>query len=153
MRATRESWNILPAPDRREPLEINRQFNAVEAEQIEHGLIPEAMEDKWFIYFEDEWLRFHRSWTGAFIYALRLDRSPGGGVRVVEAWANRDPEQHKGTDAGYDRRLLHFLVDAFLLKRSDVKFPMPAGMKDAVDGVVQHHYVGRGYPEVEDEGT
>lgn len=152
MRATRGAWKCLPAPDQREPLELVRLFTDAEAEQIKDGLIPEGMEDKWFVYFEDGWLRFHRSWTGAFIYALRLDSSPAG-VRVVEAWANRNPEQHKGTDASFDRRLLHFLIDAFLLKRPDVKFPMPAGKNDAPDGVAQHHYVGRGFPEIKDEGT
>ena len=115
MRATRDSWKCLPAPDLREPLEFDRLFTDTEAEQLMRGLIPEAMEDKWFIYFEEGWLRFHRSWTGAFIYALRLDDSPGG-VRVVEAWANRNPEEYKGTDAAYDQRLLHFLIDTFLLK-------------------------------------
>jgi len=32
------------------------------------GLVPEEIEDKWFIYWEDDTLFFHRSWTGNCIY-------------------------------------------------------------------------------------
>jgi hypothetical protein len=64
--------------------------------------VPKDMEDKWFIYFErgpanrppeaqesaspQGWLLFHRSWTGACIYGLHLERAPGGGARVVDSW-------------------------------------------------------------------
>ena len=33
-------------------------------DQIRAGHIPEMMEDKWFIYWQDDRLFFHRSWTG-----------------------------------------------------------------------------------------
>jgi hypothetical protein len=104
-----------------------------------------SMEDKWFVYFSEGWLNFHRSWTGALIYSLRLEGSPAS-VRVVDSWVNREPEQYKATDIEYDRKLLHFLIDALLLKKSAV-FPMPASSEPAAPGVVQHSYVGRAYPE------
>src|SRR5436190_21727842 len=116
------------------------------------GLVPKQMEDKWFIYFDGGWLLFHRSWTGALIYALRLDGSPAG-VRVVESWVNRNPQQYSGTDTEYDRKLVHFLIGAFLLEKPDVHFPMPAGNDGAPKGVVQHNYVGRGYPESKGKGS
>jgi hypothetical protein len=104
------------------------------------------MEDKWFIYFAEGWLRFHRSWTGAYIYGLCLDRSPAGAL-VIDSWVNRDPEQYKGKDAEYDRLLLRFLIDAFLLKKPEAKFPMPKGPVQGPPGLLQHSSVGRGYPE------
>lgn len=90
---------------------------------MKHGFVPEEMEDKWFIYFDEGWLFFHRSWSGALIYALRLEDSPEG-VRVVESWVNRDPQQYSGTDTEYDRTLVRFLIDALLLKKSDARFPI-----------------------------
>jgi hypothetical protein len=48
---------------------------------------------------------------------LRLEGSPAS-VRVVDSWVNREPEQYKATDVEYDRKLLHFLIDALLLKRA-----------------------------------
>ena len=110
------------------------------------GVIPEQMEDKWFIYHEDGWLRFHRSWTGAFIYALRLEGTPSG-VRVAESWVNRDRQHYNADDTAYDRKLVRFLIDAFLLKKGDATFPMPNEAPDSPAGIVQHSYVGRGYPQ------
>lgn len=110
------------------------------------GLVPREMEDKWFICVHDGWLLFHRSWTGACIYGLRLDGSPAG-VRVVDSWVNRDPNQYKGTDIEYDRKLLRFLIDAFLLHRTGCVFPMPASAAQAPPGVFQHVLAGRALPE------
>ena len=115
------------------------------------GLIPRQMEDKWFIYFHEEWLYFLRSWTGAYVFALRLDGSPAG-VRVTDSWVNREPNENKGNDDEYDRKLLSFLVDALLLGKS-VQFPLPSDQFGFKPGVVQHSYVGRAYPEVEHRGS
>jgi hypothetical protein len=144
-RATHSSWKTLPAPSRKEPLGFEALFTDEEAEQMMEGLIPNQMEDKWVVYYSEGWLHFHRSWTGALIYCLRLDGSPAG-VRVTDSWVNREPEQYKAVDTEYDRRLVRFLIDALLLKRNAV-FPMPRGTEDAPAGVVQHSYVGRAYPE------
>jgi hypothetical protein len=146
MRATSSSWKNLPPPSEQEPLGFEALFTDAEAEQIVLGLIPGQMEDKWFIHFSDGWLHFHRSWTGALIYALRLDGSPAG-VRVNESWVNRNPQQYAGTDVEYDRKLVRFLIDAFLLKKAGVKFPLPSASAQAPAGVTQHSYVGRAYPE------
>ena len=146
MRATNESWKHLPPPAERESLGFEAAFTHDEAERIMLGIVPEQMEDKWFIYFDDSWLRFHRSWTGAYVYALKLDSSPSE-MRVVDSWVNRNPQQYAGRDTAYDRRLVRFLIDAFLLKKTGIVFPMPEGHAGAPKGVVQHSYIGRGYPE------
>jgi len=144
-RATIDSWKTLPPPAQREPLGFSALFSNSEAEALMQGSIPQAMEDKWFICFQDPWLLFHRSWTGACIYGLRLEASPAG-VRIVDSWVNRDPGQYKGTDVDYDRKLVQFLIDAFLLRRP-ATFPMPRGVGHAAPGVVQHVLAGRGFPE------
>jgi hypothetical protein len=111
--ATSSSWQHLPLPDEREPFGFDAFFTDAEAEHLMLGLIPQEMEDKWFAYFEDGWLRFHRSWTGYCIYALRLDGSPSG-VRVLESWANRNPQQYTGTDVAEDRARVRSLIDRLL---------------------------------------
>lgn len=144
-RATQSSWKHLPKPGQKEPLGFEAFFNGEEAERLMEGLIPERMEDKWFVYYSDGWLHFHRSWTGALIYWLHLDGSPAG-VRVTESWVSREPEQYKATDTEYDKKLVRFLIDAFLLKKPAV-FPMRQGTESSAIGVVQHSFVGRAYPE------
>jgi len=97
-------------------------------------------------FFDEGWLFFHRSWTGACIYGVRLDGSPAG-VRVIDSWVNRDSDQYKCTDTEYDRKLVGFIIDAFLLGKS-AQFPRPANVPQQLPGVYQHAMVGKGYPEV-----
>jgi hypothetical protein len=144
--ATRNSWKTLPLPTKIEPLGFSALYDDAEADRLRLGLIPGAMEDKWFIFFDEGWLFFHRSWTGACIYGVRLDGSPNG-VRVIDSWVNRDSDQYKCTDLAYDRKLVEFIIDAFLLGKS-AKFPLPAGVSQQLPGVYQHSVVGRAYPEV-----
>ena len=141
MAATSSSWKRLEAPAEREDLKLQALFTDADAEQMMQGFIPREMEDKWFIYFEDGWLWFHRSWTGAVVYAVRLDGSSAG-VRVVESWVNRNPEQYKLKDTEFDRKLVTYLIDSILLKKS-VPFPTPPSTQKAPQGLARHHYVGR----------
>ena len=149
-KATSSSWKRLSDPVRKEDLQHAGLFSMPEVDRLEVGYVPGTMEDKWFIYFENGWLRFHRSWTGACIYGLKVQTTSEGG-QVTESWVNRDAEQYRGTDVEYDRRLVDFLIDAFLLKKEGIKFPMPKSSADLPNGLLQHSAVGRGYPEVDTE--
>jgi hypothetical protein len=116
--ATRRSWkNLQPLPAARAPLAIHSEFSGQEYERISCGLIPQEMEDKWFIFMEEGTLYFHRSWTGYCIYQLRLV-SRGNSYVVADAWASRDREQYRWTDDSYDERQLLSLIDNMLLNRS-----------------------------------
>ncbi|WP_343713355.1 hypothetical protein [Inquilinus sp.] len=112
--ATRLSWKTLPCPTLRESLDLSLVFSDAEGEKLQLGHIPEDMDDKWFVFFEDGWLYFHRSWTGACIFGLRFDGSPGG-VRVVESWASRDEEHYKSIGAESERELIVQLIRTRLL--------------------------------------
>ena len=142
---SRTSWKVKDAPTRRASLGFQATYDAQERRQIYAGLLPEAMEDKWFIFSEGPWTYFCRSWTGTVVYGLRLEMQ-GDQASVAESWVNRDPEQYTGTDTEYDRALLKFLIDAFLLTRS-ATFPVPPGVNESAPGVYQHAAVGRAYPE------
>lgn len=78
------------------------------------GYIPKDMDDKLFISFEDGWPYFHRSWTGACIYGVRLDGSPMG-VRVTDAWASRDTDQYRSPGFDTDITLVQKLIVNCLL--------------------------------------
>ena len=144
--ARRDSWKTLPLPEVRAALGLDECYTAEEFARIQHGLIPQEMEDKWFVFYEDDWLYLHRSWTGACIYGLRFEPTDAG-VSVVESWASRDTNHYKQTRIDYDRTMLKFLIDAFLLGKR-VAFPVPSDVPASVPaGIYQHHLVGRAYPE------
>ena len=97
-------------------------------ESIRRGVVPQQMEDKWFIYWQHDTLFFHRSWTGNCIYVVRFV-AEGDTARMVEAKVNRDTEQYTETDDEADVQLISYLVDVLLLRR-DAGFPCEESASD-----------------------
>ncbi len=93
-------------------------YSTAEFESLRLGLIPQGMDDYWFIFYEEPWLYFHRSWSGVCVYGLRLDRI-GESCHVAEAWVNRDPEQDRRHPADYALATLRVLLHALLHRGHD----------------------------------
>lgn len=121
-------------------LDVSLTVGPKEVQLIARGHIPSGMDDKWFIYHEDDGVWFHRSWTGICIYRVTLQPTKAGGGIITAAVANRNPEQYKSTDEAYDKLLLLYLIEHLLLGR-DVSFPVPKSVSSTA-GVYQHHVVG-----------
>src|SRR5689334_10666357 len=117
--ATRYSfWDILrPMPGLHEDLPFARTFTREEYDVIARGLVPADMDDRWFIFLENDKLYFHRSWTGTCIYQITLDRTDRDSIVVTDALVNRDPDEYKIADDEFDVALLTFLIDGLLLGR------------------------------------
>ena len=62
--ATRGDWKIEPMPDARAAIAYTRGFDSTEHTRLIRGIVPQEMEDKWFIFYAAPWVWFHRSWTG-----------------------------------------------------------------------------------------
>ena len=144
--AQRDSWNTQPMPPARAVLDYRGRFSAEEFERISHGLIPQAMEDKWLIFLKGTTLHLHRSWTGICVFEVEFEAI--GAERVVRrALVNRDRAQYCSPDDAYDSALLHFLISTLLLGKP-VPFPVPgAWSKGTPKGILQHHIAGTAYPE------
>jgi hypothetical protein len=122
-RATAESWAIKPMPAAHKELALDGTYTAVEYAQISLGYIPQEQQDKWFIYLADDWLHFHRSWTGSCIFQLYIE--PDGDLyTATKALVNRDPTQYRNTDDEQDVRLISHLIDDLLLGRFSI-LPLP----------------------------
>lgn len=113
--AMRGDWQAHRMPMECAQLTVERTFTADEMVKVRRGLIPEEMEDKWFVYYEEELLYLHRSWTGVCVYHARFQEHPGGAARLIGAVVNRDPEQYSATDETHDARMLLYLIDVLLL--------------------------------------
>lgn len=141
-KATRDSWKTQPMPDARARVPYARSFDAGEYARLQRGLVPQQMEDKWFIYYEAPRLYLHRSWTGVCVYAVTL-REEGDRAIVEESWVNRAPDEYGEADAAYDARMLAFLVDRLLLGLL-AAFPMRDDIDPAKASLLVHHVVGHG---------
>jgi hypothetical protein len=105
-------------------LGLTASYSPADFELIKRGSIPEEMEDKWFVFYEEPWLYFHRSWTGAGIYGVQFIADANEQASVVSSWVSRDASQFGETGTDYDRAALAFLIDVLLLGRS-APFPDP----------------------------
>jgi 8-oxo-dGTP diphosphatase len=120
-----DDWNTKPMPDEHTRIDLDRTFTADELARIRHGLVPQAMEDKWFVYWNEDRLFFHRSWTGFCIYIIDFDVTDDGAT-MASALVSRDPDQYRETDDARDIEMINFLIDLLLLHR-------PAGFPTSQD--------------------
>ena len=144
-KATRQSWpNLQPLPSARASLSIEREFTEAEYERLALGLIPQDMDDKWFIFLEEDVLYFYRSWTSFCVYWVRLSKE-GATYSIAEAYVSRDANQYTQTSKSYDKSLLLFLINNLLLG-VDHPFPTPANLpKNLPEGLYQHHISGTAF--------
>lgn len=125
-----DDWKRTPLPAHQAVLEIDHAFDATEMQAIRLGLLPEVMEDKWFLYFEDGRLHFHRSWTGYCIFVARFEPEDDGSARLVDALVNRDPEQYRSDDVAHEAEMVLTLIDMLLLGRVR---PLPTHRTDETE--------------------
>lgn len=98
--ATRATWKNEPI-DNPKRIEISLRFTDEQFLKLKRGLIPQQMEDKWFIFFENGWLYFHRSWTGFGHYKAGIVKEEEG-YSINEFWAERNQEKYKNEDDNID---------------------------------------------------
>jgi hypothetical protein len=110
--ADRQSWKNSPAPSMREEFKVAWTFPPAMATRMIAGHIPEDMNDRWFIFLEDGWLLFHRSWTGNCIFGLKLEVLSVG-VTITEGWVSRKTDEYSSTDVDKDVELVQTLVNDY----------------------------------------
>jgi hypothetical protein len=140
---TRDSWKSTPMAQQHKPLDFTASYVKADAELILAGHRPQGMDDKWFIYAEGDCLFFHRSWTGLCVYRIRF-ACESSVLRIVDSVVTC--EKYDPKDLEYERKLLAFLIDSILLKKS-ATFPLPADAVKFPKGAYQHSIAGSGYPE------
>ena len=111
--ATKDTWINLPI-DNPKQLEIYLEFTESQFNKIKNGLIPEEMEDKWFIYYEEGFLHFHRSWTGYGLFKAKITKEPTGYI-IRDFWVERNIEKYSNLDDDADRTTLKLLISNGLL--------------------------------------
>jgi len=111
--ATTTTWKHEPI-DNPKRIDIALNFTERQFSKLTKGLIPQQMEDKWFIFYENDWLHFHRSWTGFGLYKAQLIKEKDG-YSIKEFWAERNQEKYKNEDDNTDIETVSFLITRGLL--------------------------------------
>ncbi len=110
-------WRTVPLPSQRKTIPLARTFSPEEMEIICRGAIPEEMEDRWFVYWKDNHLFFHRSWTGFCVFIVHFVEENGCYYKMVDAEVNRNREQYNNIDDEHDKKCISSLIDDMLAHR------------------------------------
>lgn len=139
--ATRSDWHDLhEMPAKFVAIDLEPHFYDPEVViRMKRGFIPKEMEQKWFIYYNDEYIYFHRSWTGNLIYKVYIYEGDDGEWVITCADVNRDPEQYGGTDNAEDERIIFELIDEYLLQ---APFNHQNGLELGLQQASQPNYLG-----------
>ena len=100
--ATSTTWKHEQI-DNPKRIAIDLHFTDKQFAKLTNGLIPKQMEDKWFIYYENDWLYFHRSWTGFGLYKAQLIKEQDG-YSIKEFWVERNHDKYKNEDDSKETR-------------------------------------------------
>ena len=143
MKANRKSWKIEPISREKAVIDIHAEYSETEFEKMSEGFIPSVMEEKWFIYMEDDTLWFHRSWTGLCIYEVKFIKA-GDKHIIKEAWVDGLKNLDDIKIREYWSKIVLFLIDAVLLGKKAV-MPEPEEYADdpALSFVFRFHMFGR----------
>ena len=104
--AESSDWQRRNLDDPVEVFRVDWTYEAQDMERMRWGLVPQSMEDKWFVYAEENRLTFVRSWSGEFSFRALLGPGGIGEVSVSERF-DATPEE--------SLRILRWVIDTFLV--------------------------------------
>ena len=111
--ATSTTWKNIPI-DRPKRIDIQLHFTNEEFLKLSIGLIPQQMEDKWFVYYHNEWIYFHRSWTGCGIYKAQIFKE-NESYLIKDFWVERNFTNYQRINDFIDIRTFSELIADRLL--------------------------------------
>jgi len=107
--ARKEDWYTEPIAGKKKFINIHLDFTEKEFQWIRWGMIPQDMNDKWFVFWDGEYLHFHRSWTGHCIYQMKIQQD-GKKYFTKGFWVTQDENiLQTGTDEEEIENLLFLL--------------------------------------------
>lgn len=110
--ATAESWKTNPMPPERLHVNVDFRLSANEFARLKQGHIPGMMEDKWFIYFDEDESKIclHRSWTGNCWFQGKIKEIFSKEYAITEVIINDAEGQYHGASVDESLALFCALV-------------------------------------------
>lgn len=137
--ARQYDWKTEPMPARHRVVPLDFSLTAAEAERVRMGFVPKEQEQHWFVWFDENTLHQHRSWTGNCIDQIHFVPE-GGGLRATHAKVNNDPEQYRaGTDEAEARRIEGMVRELACMHEAPES---PSSLMQAIELASQPNYLG-----------
>ncbi len=107
--AQRSDWDNEPIKMPQDIPPPARIWTDEEMERIRRGYIPQIMDEKWFIFVEDDRLYAHRSWTGYGVYEATFAPVEGGYV-IESAAITGDDSIYRRSSNEDDSQILEMII-------------------------------------------
>ena len=91
-------------------IKISIRLDQVQFDKMKSGHIPKETDDRWFIYYEDNWLYFFGSRTGYLIFKCKIHHD-GSKHEIRDFYAERDVQMYGNTDDKRDIVELRHLIE------------------------------------------
>ena len=140
-KARRSSWQVerLAIPQPIPP--PSRVWTDDEMDAIRRGYVPWIMDEKWFIFMEDNHMFAHRSWTGLGIYEATFAPAEGGFV-IESAVVTGDETKYRRSSDEVESLTLEVLIASYLLKE-----PLPEERLAGFDPHTKWEFIVPGVPK------
>jgi len=141
--AAKHDWrNLQPMALDHERISLDVAFTAQQMRNLRRGFIPVDQGQKWFLYFEDDTLHIHRSWTGFQMFEVVFE-ADGDGAVARFARVSLDPEVYTGS-LDEARETLFELLQHY--STNEAHQPYESSFVTALKEAAQPNYLGS--PEV-----
>ncbi|WP_226990057.1 ADP-ribosylglycohydrolase family protein [Cellulophaga baltica] len=128
--ATKDKWKTIPM-DNPKRLDVSIFLNFEQLNKLKLGLVPNQMEDKWFVYFNNDNIYFNRSWTGYEIFKAKLNLNENG-CEINEFRVEQNLEKYKEADD--ERNIYNFKNHIEYLSNREINNPVKNGLWGLVIG-------------------
>ena len=128
--ATKDKWTTKPMTNPKK-LEVAISLTNKQLRKLKIGLVPNEMEDKWFVYCEKGYIHFHRSWTGYEIYRAKLQINKEGG-KIIGFWVEQDIDRYN--EKNDDRNITNFKRHIDNLSNREIINPVKNGILGLIVG-------------------
>ena len=109
IKASKESWTTQPMPEKNNVIPMEMTLEKDEMAIIQMGSIPTSMGVKWFMYCDEDTIRYYLSYSGVCVYEAKYEYE-GDMAKITELRVNRDPNQYGCTDDNEDRWLFSAMI-------------------------------------------
>ncbi|MFD8615460.1 hypothetical protein ACFV09_42380 [Streptomyces sp. NPDC059631] len=116
-RVTRSSFHDLLPLSAPRPMAVlpTRKWTNEEWGRIQLGYGARDMDEKWDVFTEDNVVYVHRSWTGFGIFEAAFGPADGGGLMILGAMVESDPDRYGGTSDAHSAVMLELVLSAIVL--------------------------------------
>ena len=113
--ARRSDWKAEPLTVAQPIPPPARVWTDDEMDAIRRGYVPHIMDEKWFIFMEQDRLFAHRSWTGLCVYEATFAPTEGGYVIESAVVTGNEAEYRRKSDE-VESLTLEVLIASYLLQ-------------------------------------